>query len=748
METLLCSQCGSANLADDRSCSQCGAPTTELTPVGQIDQPTLQIDRKGATAGPKTPIQPSHSLVGSLIGQYRVVELLGKGGFGEVYRVRDTSLGRQAAIKLLPAEISRQPESQKRFRREAQAASRLNHPNICTIYHLGGFKGRIFIVMELVRGMTLRQLVRKRAVQAMEIVQIGLQVASGLGAAHRQGIIHRDIKSANVIVNDEGRVKILDFGLAKRLDCEGSGESILAEPLTQDGSVLGTIPYMSPEQLRGEALDQRSDIFSFGIVLYELLTRTLPFQGNTEFEVSDAILNQSPEHFATTGRTAARLHQIILKMLNKDPARRYQRVQDVYEDLQALLSPTRPLRHPDSLAAETGSADLHNLPLLGQHFVGRVTELSELYRFLQDDGHRLITLVGPGGIGKTRLAIKSASEQIECFPDGVWFVPFAALESPSLAASAIAASLGFKFQGQQEPETQLTRHLQDKQMLLVLDNLEHLLEVADLICRLLAAAPQLRFLATSRERLNLLEEVVYPLGGLGYPKGDEAGDSELYSAVRLFVRRANQVDPSFGLTPSERPHVVRICRLTDGMPLGIELAAAWVRLLPCAEIAEEIGKSIDFLHTSRRDLPERHRDLRAVFEHSFKRLGEDERSVLKRLSVFRGGFSRKAAQRVAGAGLNHLVGLLDKSLLRKGSAGEFTIHELLRQFGEDKLRRNRQEYENIRNVHCDFYADSLREKGSDLRGKKGTEAVIDVQREMENVRHGWRWSLATSSPRV
>ncbi|HQR45064.1 MAG TPA: protein kinase [Thermoanaerobaculia bacterium] len=292
-------------------------------------------------AGPSGPT----SISGTSIGHFEVLELLGRGGFGEVYRARDARLGRMVALKVLPEAFGQDAERRERFRREAMAASALNHPNICTVYELIETADRNVIVMELVEGQTLHAALAKGPLPVTETLSIGIQAVDALGEAHRAGILHRDVKSGNIMLTARGQVKVLDFGLAKRLDPgEGSGGSE-PERLTREGTTLGTLSYMSPEQLLGRPVDTRSDLFSLGVVLYEMATGRLPFEGSTPVAVSDAILHAPPRDFGDAPGPEA-LKAVVRKLLEKDPGRRFANAEEVREALRAIQGAMAPARAP------------------------------------------------------------------------------------------------------------------------------------------------------------------------------------------------------------------------------------------------------------------------------------------------------------------------------------------------------------------------------------------------------------------
>jgi len=402
--------------------------------------------------------------------------------------------------------------------------------------------------------------------------------------------------------------------------------------------------------------------------------------------------------------------------------------------------------HLSSLT-ETPSAisDQHkshnNLPVLPTPLIGRTYELKELSRLLRDPDCRLLTLVGPGGIGKTRLAIESASTIQDNFEGGVYFVPLAPVNSSRFIIPVIADSIGFSFQSANldDPKTQLFSFLREKQILLLIDNLEHLLNEPDIemFSELLAMVPKVKLLITSREPLNLQAEWVFDVQGLPVPNDPQTEAIIQDTSIELFIQRARRAYAGFSASPDDFQAIVRICQLVDGMPLAIELAAAWVRTLSCEVIAREIEKGLDFLHTSVRDLPARHRSMRAVFDHSWKLLSEEEQQVLLRLSVFRGGFRREAAEQVAEAKLAVLSMLVTKSLVRHSGTGRYDLHELIRQFATDQFVNQPEDQTATQAYHCDYYLTFFGNSDERLRSSAQSIALSELTAEMDNFRAAW-----------
>lgn len=389
-----------------------------------------------------------------------------------------------------------------------------------------------------------------------------------------------------------------------------------------------------------------------------------------------------------------------------------------------------------------------NLPIPPTPLLGREHELAGIAQLLAKQHCRLLTLCGPGGIGKTRLALEAAAKSAEVFRDGVYFVPLASLNGAEFMASALANALGLIFQCQDNPQAQLVNYLRDKHLLLVLDNFEHLLptmpesdaQAIELLAELLHHAPTTKLLATSRERLNVQGEWVFEIQGLPVPPPHQLENLASYSAVALFLHSAQRSQADFKLTDAEQSYVARICTLVEGLPLGIELAAAWLRLLSCREIVQEIERSLDFLTVSLRDVPARHRSLRGVFDYSWKLLSPEEQEVMRRLSFFRGGFEREAAGQVAGATLPVLSALIDKSLLRRSRSGRYYLHELVRQYAQEQLQGTG-ELAQAHDRHLAYFVALAEGAEAQLEGPEQVAWLDRLEQEHDNLRAALAWAF-------
>lgn len=406
--------------------------------------------------------------------------------------------------------------------------------------------------------------------------------------------------------------------------------------------------------------------------------------------------------------------------------------------------PARETLPPVTIPART----ITPLPIPTVTFVGREVELAELAQLLADPGCRILTITGPGGIGKTHLALQSARGHQPVFAAGAAFVPLVAVTDAAQFVAALAAALGLSFFGKASPWEQLLCFLEGKELLLVLDNFEHLLStrIADetteqllaYLSELFVRCPQVKILITSRERLNLQEEWVYDLHGLPLPAQDQS-DWQENSSVALFLQMARKAQSNFSVNETNRSAIINICRMVGGMPLAIQLAAAWVRILSTDEIVSEIERNLNFLAVAHRNVPERHRSIQAVFDHSWQLLSPEEQRTFSLLSVFRGDFGREAAETITGASLRVFTSLLDKSLVRQNRAGRYSLHELLRHFAAQKLA----EFTNTEDIaarHAHFYMNFLYSKLHLLEGPEQIAALDAIATEIENIQFAWRWA--------
>jgi predicted ATPase/DNA-binding SARP family transcriptional activator len=391
-----------------------------------------------------------------------------------------------------------------------------------------------------------------------------------------------------------------------------------------------------------------------------------------------------------------------------------------------------------------------NLPPAPQSFVGRLREIDEILNLLRDEpACQLLTLVGLGGIGKTSLTLQVLHRCTGVFADGICYVPLAEVTSRANLTTAIADALGLPLAGA-EPSIQIRNFLHNKKMLLFLDNFEQLLPAggADLLSDLIAGAEGVKILITARERLNLQQEWVFPLHGLRYPGNEwQPGDPvESYEAVALFLSCVRKVDVTFPLSDETIADIVDICRMLEGIPLAIVLAASWSRVMPIQDIAAEIESSLDFLTASLRDLPERHRSMNAVLQQSWRLLNREEQTLFSRLSVFRGGFERRAAESIANARLPLLATLVDKSLLRRNTSGRYEIHSLVRQFASEQFQRSPEEYQEIQHRHSNYFTHFLQQIKEELKGREDLHAAERIRIDIENIRSAWQWAIDARDP--
>ena len=371
-------------------------------------------------------------------------------------------------------------------------------------------------------------------------------------------------------------------------------------------------------------------------------------------------------------------------------------------------------------------------------FLGREREITELTKMLQKPACRLVTLTGPGGIGKTRLAVEVARKLSHHYHDGVYFVELQPVRSVDYLVSTIVDVVAPQLRGQSEIQTALFQNVKNKQILIVVDNFEHLMPGVELVSALLANTTQLDLLVTSRRILNLREEWLYAIEGLAVPSDSQMNELEAFSAVQLFTTYAQRIQNTFDLE-QEAVHVIRICQLVGGMPLAIEIAASWLTVLRCAVIPKEIQRSLDFLTTQLHDIPERHRSIQAIFRHTWELLSDAERQVLAALSVFQSDFGLPAAEHIAGASLGVIAGLIQKSLLKRQENGRYRLHQLLRHYAGSQLDQNPGEARRVQERHCAYYTAFLNQRTESITGPQQVTVLREIADEIDDVRAAWQY---------
>lgn len=685
-------------------------------------------------------------MIGKTVSHYRNLEPLGQGGMGVVFKAEDSRLQRPVALKFLPENLARNAEARARLSQEARAAAALNHPNICTIYEIGEADDRFFIAMEYVEGETLLEKIRQRKAHLKQIMDWALQIASGLEAAHEKGIFHRDIKSSNIMVTRKDQIKIMDFGLAKL-----AGSSFL----TKEKSTMGTVAYMSPEQVRGKKVDHRTDLWSFGVVLYEMLSGHLPFEGDHEQVLIYTIINETPEPITDLRPdTPPALEEIVNKALQKSLAARYQRVDEMLFDLRKLL----PAAEISTSPTKTASTRFNNLPAQSTPLIGREAEIEAVTQLLLRPEVRLLTLTGPGGTGKTRLGLQVATNALTVFDDGVFFVSLVPISEPALVLLTIAETLGVFLSPLRSLSESIIAHLAGKKLLLVLDNFEQVVAAAPSLTELLAACPQLKILVTSRVILHLTGEHEFAVQPLATPDPKQTLSVEAlthFAAIELFRQRAQSIRPDFTINHENAKAIAEICYRLDGLPLAIELAAARLKIFSPQAILARLEKRFELLKGGARDMPARHQTLRQAIAWSYDLLSRDEQTVFRRMAVFTGGCTLDAVEALCHAmadvsisALDSVAALIDRSLLRQDqtedSEPRFLMLETIREFALEALQASG-EWEKVRRAHADFFVALAEKSGPELTGAKLKVWLTKLEREHDNFRAVFKWVAETGA---
>lgn len=665
---------------------------------------------------------------------------------GEVYRARDSQLQREVALKVL-LENQSDSEAGRRLEREARSACALNHPNIVTIYELDRVDERLYIAMEYVRGKTLRDLIVSKAMPLRTVLDLSCQISDALARAHELGITHRDLKPENLMITEDGRAKILDFGLAQvRVPQDPSAST----QFTQTGLVVGTIGYMSPEQATGASVDFRSDQFSLGCVLYEMMSGKSAFSRASAAETLAAILRDQPDR---TGLTEAPspFVWILERCLSKQPEKRYASTRELARDLASV-------QQRFSAGSILDIQPRISVPVPRTTFIGRVAERSNLQKLLTREDVRIVTVTGPGGIGKSRLALQVASESTEYFESGICFVDLSGVSQESSIAPAVIQALGIRDVDNQSPDETLRVYLAQLSapLLLLLDNFEHLITAASFVAQMLASGPKATVLVTSRAPLHLYGEKEFPLSTLTSPVDPSylsVEEALTFSAVQLFCERAQAVKPEFRLMDENVKSVCAICGCLDGLPLAIELAAARIKLLSPPAMLSRLESKLSLLTGGARDLPARQRALRSTIDWSYELLTRAEQKLFARLSVFGGGCTLEAVEAVCDVtrdlgveifdGVNSMV---DKSLLQqfddRGEDTRFKMLLTIREYARECLVRDGEEAL-VRRAHAAYFI-VLAEEAAEAK-EQSQEWLDRLELEHENFRLALETLLSSSS---
>ena len=688
-------------------------------------------------------VEAASTLEGRQVGSYRILRLLGRGGMGVVYLAHDSKLERNVALKFLSPHLSADPQSKARFLTEARAAAALDNPYVATVHEVGETEaGLMFIAMTYYPGETLKQKIEKGHLPIEEALEITRQVAEGLAVAHQHGIVHRDVKTANILLTTDGTVKIVDFGVAK----------VAGGDATATGNVMGTVAYMSPEQVQGKGVDHRTDQWSLGVVLYQMLAGSQPFQGEDIQSTISSILLQTPDPLAHSVENVPKgLQAIVSRLLAKDPDSRYTDEAELIADLK--------LSAPDAISQRLEADPQGSRPTLPQYlpaslttFIGREQEIEQVKTLLSRT--RLLTLMGSGGSGKTRLALQVAAEVDHDFEDGVCFIGLAPITDPSLVGSTIARALNLREMGGVPIHERLITFLRDVRGLLLLDNFEQVVEAAPLVVSLLEACPGLKILVTSRAPLHVQGEQEFPVPPLVLPETGHLPSLEQlaeYEAVALFLERAKAVRPDFRLVDDNATTVAEVCVRLDGLPLAIELAASRIKLLPPRAILARLEHRFDLLTHGGREVPARHRTLREAIGWSHELLNKDEKKLFRRTAVFAGGHTVEAAAAVHSAGrgqetelLDSLSSLVDQNLIQQQEQDDgeprFFRLETIREFSLECLRASGEEA-TVRRHHLDYCLDLAEQAEPFLTGPQQGTWLGRLAQEQDNLRVAMHFAL-------
>jgi predicted ATPase len=712
--------------------------------AGVLDVFDTGVVRRISSSSAAPPATEHRSLPAGLqVSHYRVIETVGEGGMGVVVRARDLRLHRDVALKLLPPAVLPPDNARHRLLHEARAAASLDHPNLCAVYDIGEAPGGgLFIAMAYYEGETLAARLQRGPLGVDEALDVAEQLSAGLAAAHAADVLHCDVKPANVILTSACIVKLVDFGIA-RAPAYSAGEG-----------VRGTLAYMAPEQLRGEEVDARVDVWALGVMLLECLTGTHPFRADADPVTLHRILDGTwpPLPMGIAHRDA--LQALLGRCLAV-------KREDRFADAGRVNAAIRQLR--GGPGGETGhgrvaSRAFRPPPVPPTRLIGREPELGRLAELFGTA--RLVTVTGAAGTGKTRLALEAIGVLASRFSAGAVFVSLAAVTDSGLVASQIATELGVVDQPVRAAADLLAEHIGERSLLLVLDNFEQVVAAAPLLSGLLERCPGLGILVTSRAVLRLRGEYEFPLDPLPLPPDSFRGPVERledWPATALFLERARAARPDLVLDDAAAEAIAAVCRHLEGLPLAIELAAAQVRLFPPTSLVDRVAARLDSLSGGARDLPRRHRTLRDAVAWSYRLLAPHDQQVFRRAGVFAGGADLDALEALCGgagadASVIAAVGtLVEHSLLRavSGAGGRprIAMLETIREYALEQLAAD-EDADVVRRLHAEHH---LRLAEAGARALSGPEQALWLDRleeEHDNFRAALNWAETAAHPDI
>jgi predicted ATPase/DNA-binding CsgD family transcriptional regulator len=689
---------------------------------------------------------------GQQLGNYRLIRFLGQGNFAEVYLGQHIHLDTLAAIKVLHSQLTN--DGLEDFLNEARTIAHLRHPHIVQVLDFGVEGTTPFLVMEYAPNGNLRQRHPKGVRLPIDtIVSYVKQVADALQYAHDRQLIHRDIKPENMLLGRNNEVLLSDFGIA----------IVAQNTRPQPGQdAAGTIAYMAPEQIKAHP-GFASDQYALGVVVYEWLSGDRPFHGSLPEIATQHTLVPPPSLSERDPAIPYAVEQVVLKALAKEPGLRFAHVgafaMALEETRRSEVSElTQPVPLPEQLATSRHVSS-NNLPAPLTPLIGREQEIAAVCVLLQSTDVRLVTLTGTGGIGKTRLGLQAATELLDTFADGVFFVPLATISDPKLVIPTIAHLLGLEYPqvGPGRPMQHmeyLKVSLQDKHFLLLLDNFEQVVSAAPDLAELLITCPHLKMLVTSRAVLHMHGEHEFPVPALAWPKSahlPEDEDLSQYPAVALFLQRALAIKPDLDITEANAQAIISICKYLEGLPLAIELAAARIKLLPPRALLQRLTNRLQVLTGGAQDVPVRHQTLRNTIAWSYNLLDAAEQRLFRRLSVFVGGCTLGAIESSFSAFedgatqvLDGVASLIDKSMLQQieqeAEEPRLVMLETIREYGLELLNASEEE-ETVRQIHAAYYLALAEEADTELGGPHQTIWLERLEREHDNLRAALYWSI-------